>query len=257
MDFGWTLAGKKILIRPRKKLNTFGSDMKTLFIIPARGGSKGIPGKNIRPFAGKPLIFHALQLARCFAEDKDICITTDSDEIAVEVAQANYQVPFIRPESLANDESGMYGVLLHAINHYQKIGRDYECIVLLQPTSPFRLPAHVSGAMALYTNEIDMVVSVKAAEANPYYVLFEENNEGYLVKSKEGDFLRRQDCPKVWQYNGAIYVINPKSLIRQGLHEFVRITKYPMDAMHSVDLDSEHDWQFAEFLNAKYQILPL
>ena len=227
-------------------------------IIPARGGSKGIPGKNIRSFAGKPLIIHSLKLARCFADDMDICITTDNEEIAEVAAQANYQVPFIRPKTLANDESGMYGVLLHAIQHYKELGRDdYDCVVLLQPTSPVRLPAHVRGVLALYTNEIDMVVSVKVAEANPYYVLFEENNEGYLVQSKKGNFLRRQDCPQVWQYNGAIYVINPKSLNNKGLHEFTRVIKYPMDAIHSVDLDSELDWQFAEFLNAKYQLLPL
>ncbi|MDY0101451.1 MAG: acylneuraminate cytidylyltransferase family protein [Lentimicrobium sp.] len=231
--------------------------MKTLFVIPARGGSKGIPDKNIRPFAGKPLIIHSLQLARCFAEDKDICITTDSEKIAEVVAVSNYQVPFMRPDALATDESGMYGVLLHALEHYKEIGREYQRIVLLQPTSPFRLPEHVNGALAAYTNEIDMVVSVKAAEANPYYVLFEENMNGFLVHSKKGDFLRRQDCPQVWQYNGAIYVMNVESLENKSINEFERMVKYPMDALHSVDLDSALDWQFAEFLNEKYQIIPL
>ncbi len=231
--------------------------MKTLYIIPARGGSKGIPGKNIKSFAGQPLILHSLQLARCFAEDMDICITTDSGEIAEVAAQANYLVPFIRPSSLANDESGMYGVLLHALGHYKEIGREYQRVVLLQPTSPFRLPEHIIGALAVYTDEIDMVVSVKDAEANPYYVLFEENKEGFLVHSKKGDFLRRQDCPQVWQYNGAIYVMNVESLTNQSMNDFTKIVKYPMDALHSVDLDSELDWQFAEFLNEKYQLFPL
>lgn len=231
--------------------------MKTLFIIPARGGSKGIPGKNIRPFAGKPLIIHSLQLARCFTEDEDICITTDSEEIVEVAAKANYRVPFIRPAFLANDESGMYGVLLHALQHYKEIGREYQRVVLLQPTSPFRLPEHVSTALALYTDEIDMVVSVKPAEANPYYVLFEENKEGFLVHSKKGNFLRRQDCPQVWQYNGAIYAMNVESLTNQSMNDFTKIVKYPMDDLHSVDLDSELDWQFAEFLNEKYQLLPL
>lgn len=231
--------------------------MKTLYIIPARGGSKGIPSKNIRPLAGKPLISHTLHLARCFADDMDICITTDSKEIAEVVAQENYSVPFIRPEHLATDESGMYGVMLHAIQHYRDLGREYERIVLLQPTSPFRLPEHIKEALDLYTDEMDMLVSVKPAEANPYFVLFEENKKGFLVQSKKGDFLRRQDCPQVWQYNGAIYVINAESLKKQPLNEFTRIVKYPMDALHSVDLDSELDWAFAEFLNEKYRILPL
>ena len=231
--------------------------MKTLYIIPARGGSKGIPSKNIRLLAGIPLIIHTLQLARCFADDKDICITTDSDEIAEFAAQENYSVPFIRPHHLATDESGMHGVILHAIQHYRELGRAYERIVLLQPTSPFRLPAHIKKALDLYTDDVDMVVSVKPADANPYFVLFEEDDQGYLVKSKKGNFQSRQDCPQVWQYNGAIYVINTESLNKQRLNEFTRIVKYPMDALHSVDLDTELDWAFAEFLNEKYRILPL
>lgn len=231
--------------------------MKTLYIIPARGGSKGIPGKNLRILAGKPLILHSLELARQFADDQDICLTTDCEEIAKIASEVNYQIPFIRPASLSDDSSGMNEVLLHALNHYKQLGKEYECIVLLQPTSPFRLPVHVDGAMSLYTREVDMVVSVKKAEANPYFVLFEENSNGFLAKSKTGNFVRRQDCPAVWQYNGAVYVINTESLKKSGLQNFTKVIKYPMDELHSVDLDTELDWQFAEFLNGIYKILPI
>lgn len=231
--------------------------MKTLYIIPARGGSKGIPGKNIRMLAGKPLILHSLSLARQFAEDEDICLTTDSEEIASITNAINYKVPFMRPAALSADSSGMYDVLLHAVNHYLQSGKVYECIVLLQPTSPFRLPVHIREAFSCYTPDIDMVVSVKKAEANPYFVLFEEDSRGFLHKSKTGNFVRRQDCPPVWQYNGAVYVINPESLKRSGLQDFTKIIKYPMDDLHSVDLDTELDWQYAEFLNGIYQILPI
>jgi N-acylneuraminate cytidylyltransferase len=151
----------------------------------------------------------------------------------------------------------MYDVLLHAINHYQQLGKVYECIVLLQPTSPFRLETHVKDALTLFTPEIDMVVSVKQAEANPYFVLFEEDTNGFLIKSKKGTFVRRQDCPAVWQYNGAVYIINPESLKKSGLQDFTKIVKYPMDELHSVDLDTELDWHFAEYLNGIYQILPI
>ncbi|MEA5109849.1 CMP-N,N'-diacetyllegionaminic acid synthase [bioreactor metagenome] len=231
--------------------------MKTLIIIPARGGSKGIPGKNIIPFAGKPLILHTLELARQFAAEKDICITTDSPEIAALVASAGYKVPFIRPEMLATDQSGMYEVLLHALKHYQESGSYYERILLLQPTSPFRLPHHIESAFALFTPSDDMVVSVKESKANPYFVLFEENSEGYLEKSKQGSFIRRQDCPPVWEYNGAIYVINIQSLLQSPIHGFKKVTKFVMDELHSVDLDTPLDWDYAEFLNEKYHLLPL
>ncbi len=231
--------------------------MRTLTIIPARGGSKGIPGKNIRPFAGKPLILHTLELARRFAADKDICISTDSPEIAAVADSAGYKVPFIRPESLATDQSGMYEVLLHALKHYQASGSVYERILLLQPTSPFRLPEHIESAFALFSPSVDMVVSVKESKSNPYFVLFEENSEGYLEKSKQGNFLRRQDCPPVWEYNGAIYVINVRSLLQSPLHEFKKVVKFVMDELHSADLDTPSDWEYAEFLNAKHRLLPL
>jgi N-acylneuraminate cytidylyltransferase len=229
--------------------------MKSLFIIPARGGSKGIPGKNIRPFAGKPLILYSLEIARNFASDAEICISTDSSEIAQVLMLSKYTVPFLRPEELSSDNSGMYEVLLHALNHYEKNGHFFDNLVLLQPTSPFRLSEHISVALSIYSNDLDMVVSVKPAEANPYYVLFEENADGFLEKSKTGYFSRRQDCPAVWQYNGAIYIINPESLKKSNLGSFSKITKYVMDDLHSIDLDSELDWLFAEFINEKFKII--
>lgn len=229
--------------------------MKSLFVIPARGGSKGIPGKNIRPFAGKPLILHTLDLARKFANDQEICVSTDSAEIAEILLSSKYPVPFLRPEELSSDYSGMYEVLLHSLNQYENKGILFDNIVLLQPTSPFRKPQHLSEALSLYSGDLDMVVSVKSADANPYYVLFEENAEGFLEKSKKGNFSRRQDCPAVWQYNGAIYIINPDSLKKSNLSSFSKIVKYVMEDLHSIDLDSELDWLFAEFINEKFQII--
>ena len=229
--------------------------MKTLFLIPARGGSKGIPGKNIRPFAGKPLILYSLELAGYFADDGDICLSTDDKAIADTARLAGYTVPFLRPDSLASDLSGMHAVMTHALDFYAEKGIHYDRLVLLQPTSPFRLKQHLEDALKLYSDDIDMVVSVKETDANPYYVLFEENSTGLLEKSKEARFERRQDCPKVWQLNGAIYIINVKSLRQARMADFNRIRKFEMDAVHSVDLDSETDWLYAETLNRHYGIL--
>ncbi|MGC8802927.1 MAG: cytidylyltransferase domain-containing protein, partial [Bacteroidales bacterium] len=96
--------------------------------------------------------------------------------------------------------------------------------------------------------DIDMVVSVCETKSNPYFVLYEENSDGFLVKSKQGSFTRRQDCPKVYELNGSIYVINVNSLMQRTLQQFEKIKKYEMERKYSVDLDDELDWAFAEFL---------
>ena len=230
--------------------------MKTLYLIPARGGSKGITGKNLREIAGKPLFMHTLDLARQFAPDADICLSTDDEAIVSAAEKAGYSVPFIRPEELASDNSGMQEVLNHALDFYAKKGVNYETLVLLQPTSPFRRATDIKNALSAYSAEIDMVVSVKETDANPYYVLFEDNVDGFLNKSKEGNFTRRQDCPKVWQLNGAVYVMNVSSLREKGIKNFSRIRKTVMDSIHSLDLDTELDWQMALLVNDQYRILP-
>ena len=225
--------------------------MKILFIIPARGGSKGIPGKNIKNLNGKPLIHYSIDLARQFTNDENICLSTDNEAIKENAEQHGLIVPFVRPAELAQDASGTHEVLIHALGFYESKGQVYDMIVLLQPTSPFRQVHHVSGAIDLYTETVDMVVSVKETASNPYYSLVEENVEGYLEKSKKGNFVRRQDCPPVYEYNGAVYVINVVSLKRESMGNFKRIKKYVMDSVSSLDLDTLLDWDFAEFLYKK------
>lgn len=221
--------------------------MKTLYVIPARGGSKGIPHKNIRPLAGKPLIGYSVDVARQLADDADICVTTDDPAIAAVVEAMGLKVPFLRPAELATDKSGTYEVLLHALDFYEQRGIHYDCLVLLQPTSPLRTADDVRWAMALYSDDIDMVVTVKEAASNPYYNCYETDADGYLTISKgDGSFTRRQDAPKVWEYNGAVYVINTASLRRCPLGQFRRRRMSEMDAARSVDLDTELDWLVAE-----------
>lgn len=223
--------------------------MKTLYIIPARGGSKGIPGKNIKPLAGKPLIGYSIDVARQLAEDKDICVTTDDPKIINTVENMGLKVPFVRPPELATDQSGTYEVLLHALDFYESNGVHYDTLVLLQPTSPFRTVDDVQACLDLYNPDIDMVVSVKQAATNPYYNAFETDENGFLHISKgEGNFTRRQDAPKVWEYNGAVYVINVESLRKMPLGKFTRRRMYEMNAEHSIDLDTPTDWLIAETL---------
>lgn len=229
--------------------------MKTLVIIPARGGSKGIPHKNIKPLGGKPLICRAIDNARAVADDTDICVSTDDAEIIRTVEDYGLKVPFVRPDYLASDTAGTYEVLLHALDLYEKLGRHYDIVLLLQPTSPFRRDEDIRSALNLYSPDIDMVVSVKPAAANPYYNCFEEDADGFLCHSKgDGKYVRRQDAPAAWEYNGAIYVINPDSLKRSPLSRFRHVRKFVMDDLHSLDLDTPLDWKIAELLLSENQI---
>lgn len=226
--------------------------MNCLFVIPARGGSKGLPGKNIKELNGKPLIVYSLEYARLFTSDDNICVTTDSMEIASCVEKIGYKVPFIRPASLASDTAGSYDVLLHALQFYEERGGRYDAIVLLQPTSPFRLKNHLDEALQLYRKDIDMVVSVKESDANPYYNLFEPGPDGFLIKSKPGHFITRQDCPRVYMYNGSIYIINIVSLKKSPLHQFTKIAPFVMPGEYSVDIDNQLDWDIAGLIIEKH-----
>ncbi|MGM9801052.1 MAG: cytidylyltransferase domain-containing protein [Candidatus Limisoma sp.] len=223
--------------------------MKTLYVIPARGGSKGIPHKNIKPLAGKPLIGYSIDVARQLADDADICLTTDDPEIARTAELMGLNVPFLRPASLATDTCGTYEVLIHALDFYRDRGIDYDTLVLLQPTSPMRTADDVRAALELYSPDIDMVVTVKEAASNPYYNCYETDSDGFLHISKgDGGYTRRQDAPKVWEYNGAVYVINVESLRRMPLSAFTRRRMSVMPAERSVDLDTPVDWLIAEKL---------
>lgn len=222
--------------------------MKLLVVIPARGGSKGVPGKNTKELDGVPLIQYTIDAALAHFDAAKICVTTDSEEIKQVVESRNLEVPFLRPIELATDTAATYEVLLHALDYYKINGYEADTVMLLQPTSPFRTAKHIKEALQLYTEDLDMVVSVKETSANPYYVLMEENDQGFLEKSKKGDFKRRQDCPTVWELNGAIYIINVESLRNGPLDSFTRVVKYEMDEQSSHDIDTMSDWLYAEWL---------
>lgn len=222
--------------------------MKPLIVIPARGGSKGVPRKNIKLLGGKPLINWTIDEARKIFSDDLICVSTDDLEIKNTVEKSGLKVPFLRPEELATDKAGSYEVLLHAIQFYESKGYYADVLVLLQPTSPFRNSNQIQEAFNLYNPNLDMVVSVKETKSNPYYTLFEENESGYLVKSKKSNIARRQDLPQVWEYNGAIYIINVETLKQKSIIDFEKIKKYTMDEFTSHDIDTILDWKLAEIL---------
>lgn len=226
--------------------------MKKLFLIPARGGSKGVPGKNIKLLNGRPLIYYTLEAAVDAREEEDvIAVSTDSTEIAHVVNAYGDFVPFMRPAKLATDESSSRDVILHALDYFNNIDIMFDVVVLLQPTSPLRTAKHVKKAINLYQSDLDMVVSAFQTKSNPYYVLFEENNEGFLRKSKVGPFTRRQDCPKVYEFNGAIYVITVSSIRHAALSDFSKTKVFEMRQEESIDIDTLSEWEYAEFIFQK------
>lgn len=223
---------------------------KALYIIPARGGSKGIPGKNIKPLGGKPLIAYAIEAARdAGAPDSRIIVSTDDGRIAAVARDWGLATDYMRPAALGGDTVGSREVILDVMDWADRRGIDYEAVVLLQPTSPFRTADDISGAVALYDGSLDMVVSVTEAASNPYYNCFETDGDGYLHVSKgDGLITRRQDAPKAWEYNGAVYVINPHSIREMPLGAFKRRVPFVMPRSRSIDLDTPTDWLVAEAL---------
>lgn len=222
-----------------------------LYIIPARGGSKGIPGKNIKLLGGRPLIAYSIDVAKkCADNERHIILSTDSDEIADTARSIGLKVDYIRPPELATDTSGSREVIIDVMDWADRNGITYDCVVLLQPTSPFRTVGDVNGALALYDPSVDMVVSVTEASTNPYYNCFETDSKtGFLHVSKgDGRLTRRQDAPPAWEYNGAVYVINPESIRQKELGEFTRRIPFVMPKDRSIDLDTPIDWLVAETL---------
>lgn len=226
------------------------SSSNTLWLIPARGGSKGIPRKNVKPFCGRPLVCRAVdQAIECAAPGDTVFVSTDSEEIRDAALLCGDVVPFMRPDTLASDTASSYSVIMHALEEFTRRGKTFEKVVLLQPTSPLRTTDDIRQAMNLWTPDTDMVVSVCEARTNPYYNAFEPDANGFLHISKgDGSYTRRQDAPKVWEYNGAVYVMTVSSLKKGPLSSFHRIKPSPMDAARSADLDTPADWIIAESL---------
>lgn len=218
----------------------------TLFVITARGGSKGLPGKNIRDLCGKPLIAYSIDIARKFVDDENICVSTDSEEIKKVVEEYGLKVPFLRPDYLATDTATSNDVLVHAVHFYKDIGREYKKICLLQPTSPLRSVDDVLGSLDLYRDDIDMVVSVVKSHAPAVLCADDENGFVQLVYNKNAE--GRQQLKEMFEFNGAVYVINVESLLEKGMKNFSRKVKYVMSKEHSIDIDDIYDFKLVESL---------
>lgn len=183
---------------------------RVLAVIPARGGSKGLPGKNIRPFLGLPLIAHSIRLAKMCPEITRCVVSTDDEAIAEVAREHGADVPFMRPAELAASDTPMWPVLQHALAGAERAeAASYDFLILLDPTSPTRLPSDVSEALGrlLKTPDAVGIVSVSEPEFNPLWHTVVEK-DGAMADWLEGaaDVQRRQDSPTIYRINGLLYV---------------------------------------------------
>jgi CMP-N-acetylneuraminic acid synthetase len=226
--------------------------MLTVATICARGGSRGVPGKNIRPLAGHPLLAYTIATARACPFVDRVVVSTDSDAIATVARAYGADVPFLRPAELATAEAGKIPVLQHAVRTLEAAGPRVDLIVDLDPTSPLRALDEVEACWRLAQSpETDIVFTVAPARKNPYFNMV-ELVDGYarLSKPPAGAVVRRQDAPAVYEMNASIYVWRRDYLLDDGRVIGGRSRIVEMPAERSRDVDSETDFEFLEFLVA-------
>ncbi|MBA4391138.1 MAG: hypothetical protein C0399_09385 [Syntrophus sp. (in: bacteria)] len=228
-------------------------DHVVVCVIPARGGSKGLPGKNIKMFCGKPLIAHTIEQARQSQYIDRVIVSTEAEEIAQISKKYGAEVPFMRPMELAGDSAATVDVLLHAINWLEDKDQClFDILVLLHVTTPLRSVEDINKSVTLLVEEnADNVFSVAEAHRNPYFNMVEEGSDGFVKLVKEGCFSTRQAAPKVYDMNASIYVWW-KNVLKEGRKIFLIKTKaYVMPKERSIDIDDDLDFKIAEFLKMK------
>lgn len=225
---------------------------KILAIIPARGGSKGIPDKNIRNICGKPLISWTIEQAKnCEYIDK-VLVSTDDEEIAEISRIYGVEVPFLRPKELAKDDSPTIDAILHSLNFLEEINYIPEIVVLLQPTSPLRLVKDINNSIEQFLEKkYDSIISVCNFDHSPYWSLRIDSD--YLNPAFGEDYFetRRQDLPILYHPNGAIFISNPSNLKMFKSFLCEKAGAYIMPSERSFDIDNELDFLLVEFLMKK------
>lgn len=220
-----------------------------LAIIPARGGSKGIPKKNITIINGKPLIQYTIDEAKNSKYLDRLIVSTDDKEIAEVAEKCGAEVPFLRPEELATDNAKTIDALIHTVTELEKIGSKYDYVVLLQPTQPLRKSWHIDEAIQkiVETNE-ESLVSISEVKEHP--ILMRTIDEYGKVKNlmKISSTVRRQDFPSFYKVNGAIYInkINENFTENTSLND--NKLAYLMDREYDLDIDEPIDLELFKLI---------
>jgi len=223
--------------------------MRILAIIPARGGSKGVPRKNIKLLGGVPLLAYTSRLAKKSRLISKIVLSTDDPEIAHVGLNEGIEVPFLRPSELAQDSTPTLPVLQHALEYYATMGEYFDAICLLEVTSPFRALEFLEAAIAKFiSTDADSLVSVLPVPANynPHWT-FEEEDSGFLkIATGESKIIpRRQELPKAYFRDGSIY-LTKSEVIKSGSIYGLKTTFLENDPLYYINIDTQEDWIAAE-----------
>ena len=224
--------------------------MRILALITARGGSKRLPGKNIRLLGGKPLIAWSIDVAKDIPDICDILVTTDDPVIAEVCKAADAYVPWLRPSDLATDEANSVDVALHALDWYEAEKGPVDGLLLLQPTSPFRSNMTVRRSIELFGKSgYKPVLGISTTHMHPMWTLKMEGNYLAPFMQDHGLGIRSQDLPPAYFVNGSLYLIAPSEL--RACHSFVGDKTMPLliESPHEgLDIDTEWDFKMAEFI---------
>ena len=223
--------------------------MRILALILARGGSKRLPGKNIRLLGGRPLVSWSIDTGKLIPEVCDILVSTDDPKIQDTAKRLGAYTPWLRPEELSADNSGSVDAALHALDWYESKHGVVDGLLLLQPTSPFRKIEKIKEGIELFsTHDCDSVLGVSPTHAHPKWTFTIENNILSPFLSNHGLNTRSQDLQPAYVVNGSFYLISPYAL-RQEKSFFIEGT-LPLvidSSIESLDIDTEQDWQYAEY----------
>lgn len=230
--------------------------MKILGLIPARGGSKGIPNKNRKELGGKPLLQYTIEVALASKELDRVIFSSEDSQLIGLAKQLGVEVPFVRPAALASDTSGSLEVVQHALQFLSTKGENYDAVCLLQVTSPFREAGFIDAAIAKFTQAgTDSLVSVQKVphEYNPHWV-FKENDNGHLnIATGENEIIkRRQDLPKAFIRDGSIYITRTQTLLEDNSFYGNSISYIESNPEYHVNIDTPSDWEKAEKVLRKF-----
>ena len=224
--------------------------MKVLGLIPARGGSKGVPRKNIKFLAGKPLIQYTIEAARESRLLEKVIVSTEDEEIAGVARKLGAEVPFLRPKELAEDKTPTLPAIIHALNFMKSLGEEYDAVCLLQATSPVRYKGDIDNCIAIMQEKnADSVISMAEvpAEFNPHWVYFPDA-DGFLKLStgEENPIPRRQDLPVSFHREGSIYLTKTDIILNQNSLFGKKLIGYTIKNRRVVNIDTMDDWAEAE-----------
>ena len=226
--------------------------MRVLGVITARGGSKGVPRKNIRPLGGKPLLVWTAEAALAARRLDRVVISTDDEEIATVARTSGIEVPFMRPAELATDQAPTLPVLQHAVAWLEEHGDRFDAICLLQPTNPLRTASMIDACIELFAQSgADSVFTVLPvpAEHNPHWVYFAQPDGAlYLATGEATPIPRRQELPPAYHREGSIYVVRRDVLMTRATLYGDRVMGYMVSPESSVNIDDAADWERAEAL---------